>query len=242
MASLSDSLAELGLSKQESVAYLAALELGFSSISDIAKKAGIKRPTTYYIIEELVKKNLISRAPKGKRMFYLAERPQNLLRNIRAQEERLVNLMPQLESLQKSARNRPNIRFFEGKDGIRAIYKEIFNTHHKMSAIGSLERIMQVITPEENAGFFKMFRERGGKIRDLLDDSAEARAYAKSAYRKGLGPAKYLPKDFKMGTDMLIAGDKVSLISYSAMVGLLIENAEIAQTQKQTFDFMWKHL
>ena len=88
----------------------------------------------------------------------------------------------------------------------------------------------------------KMFRERGGKIRDLLDDSAEARAYAKSAYRKGLGPAKYLPKDFKMGTDMLIAGDKVSLISYSAMVGLLIENAEIAQTQKQTFEFMWKHL
>jgi HTH-type transcriptional regulator, sugar sensing transcriptional regulator len=242
MASLSDSLAELGLSAQESATYLAALELGFSSISDIAKKASIKRPTAYYIIEELIRKNLISRAPKGKRVFYLAERPQNLLHNIRRQEERLVNLMPELEALQKSAHNRPNIRFFEGKEGICAIYNEIFNTHNKMLAIGSLERIMTVITPEENTGFFNMLRNQGGKIRDLLDDSKEARAYIKSAYRKGLGPAKYLPKDFKFGTDMLIAGDKISLVSYSAMVGLLIDNAEIAQTQRQTFEFMWKHL
>ncbi|MEK7106984.1 MAG: helix-turn-helix domain-containing protein, partial [Patescibacteria group bacterium] len=67
MHPISDSLSQLGLSGQESAVYLAALELGFSSISDIAKKAGIKRPTTYYIVDELIKKNLVSRAPKGKR-------------------------------------------------------------------------------------------------------------------------------------------------------------------------------
>lgn len=242
MHPIADSLSQLGLSGQESAVYLAALELGFSSISDIAKKAGIKRPTTYYIIEELLKKNLVSRAPKGKRIFYLAERPQNLLHNLREQEERLMTLMPQLEAIQNSASNKPNIRFFEGKAGIHAIYKEMFGAHHHLCAIGSLERIMQVITPEDNAGYFKVLRAKGGKIRDLLDDSREARAYIKSAYRKGLGPAKHLPKDFQMGTDVLIAGNKVSLISCSAMVGLLIDNAEIAQTQRQMFEFMWKHL
>src|SRR3990167_6164573 len=98
MTELVDTVAELGLTKQESAVYLAALETGFSSISDIDKKAGIKRPTTYYIVDELIKKNLISRAPKGKRTFYIAEHPNTLLANLRAQEDRLMSQLPLLES------------------------------------------------------------------------------------------------------------------------------------------------
>lgn len=242
MISLSDSLVGLGLSKQESAVYLAALELGVSSISDIAKKAIIKRPTTYYIIDELMRKNLITKAPKGKRILYHAERPQNLLHNVRMQEEQLITLMPQLEAMQKTARNRPSIRFFEGKEGIIAIYNEMFDTHQKMYALGSLENIMNIITHEDNAKYFAIFRAKGGKIYDLLENSAEAKRYLKAGYRKGLGPAKFLPADFKFGTDMLIVGNKVSLISYSALVGLIIDNEQIAQTQRNTFEFIWKHL
>lgn len=242
MSALTDSLAGLGLSKQESAVYVAALGLGVASISDIAKNAGIKRPTTYYIIDDLMSKGLVIRAPRGRRTYYEAQRPQNLLLNARRQEEGLIALMPQLESIQKTARNRPNIRFFEGKSGILTIYREMFDSHQKMYALGSLENIMSVITPEDNAEYFNVFRSKGGKIIDLVEDSPEARKYLKADYRKGLGPAKFLPKDFKFGTDMLIVGNKVSLISYSTLVGLIIDNEQIAQTQRQTFEFMWKHL
>jgi len=242
MTELVDTVAELGLTKQESAVYLAALETGFSSISDIAKKAGIKRPTTYYIVDELIKKNLISRAPKGKRTFYIAEHPNKLLANIRSQEDKLMSALPLLEALSKSAGNKPRIRFYEGKEGIKTIYNEVFKTHKKLLAIGSMRDILKYFSYAETAEWFKIMSDEGGKIYDLVDDTPETRKYAKAEYRKGHGPLKYLPAGFKMGTDTIISGNKIALISYSSLIGVLIENDEIAQTQKQTFEFMWKHL
>ncbi|KKW19411.1 MAG: Transcriptional regulator, TrmB [Parcubacteria group bacterium GW2011_GWA2_51_10] len=242
MTELVSSLAELGLSKQEATVYVAALQTGFGSISTIAKKAGIKRPTAYYIIDELIKKNLISRAPKGKRTFYVAEHPNTLLANLRAQEDRLMSQLPLLESMLNSAGNKPRIRFYEGKEGIKAMYAEVFSTHQKLLAIGSMQDISKHFSENECAEWFKLLSDKGGKIYDLVDDAPATRKYAKAAYRKGHGPLKYLPKDFKLGTDTIITGNKVALISYSALIGVLIENDEIAQTQRQMFEFMWKHL
>lgn len=236
------SLSELGLSEQQSAVYLAALELGFGSISDIAKKASIKRPTAYNVIDDLMQKNLISRSPKGKRTMYVAEPPQNLLQSVRAQEDKLMNMLPQLEALRKAGPHRPRIRFYEGKEGVRTLYREMFKTHHKILAIASMERFSKIFTPEENQEFFELLRAEGGSISDLLDDSAATRAYSRHAYRKGLGSIKYLPHDFKVEVDMLIQGDKVSIISFVEMIGIIIDNSAIAQAQRQLFNFMWKHL
>lgn len=232
----------VGLSKQESAVYLAALELGFSSISEIARKAGVKRPTAYYIIEELIKKRLMSKAPKGQRSFYLAESPHKLLNEIRSRQARLESLLPSLESLQQSASNKPKIRFYEGKNGIRSIYFEIFKTHKKIITTASMNKIYQVFSERENAEFFDLLRKEGGQIYDLLENSVEAKKYFKSAYRKGLGQVKFLPENFKFKTDTLVAGNKVALISFSSMIGVIIENEDIAETQRQFLEFMWKNL
>lgn len=235
-------LTELDLSKQEASIYIAALELGFSSISDIAKKAGIKRPTAYYVIEELIKKHLVSRAPKGRRAFYLAESPHKLLDKIREQEKKLVTALPHFEALQNSAPNKPKIRFYEGKEGIMSIYNEIFKTRQKIFAIGSMKKFFHVFSHEENAKFFDLLRQEGGQIYDLIENSEEAKNYAKVSYRKKLGRVKFLPEDFKIGTDTLITRNRVALISFSSMVGVLVENEEIAETQRNTLEFMWENL
>src|SRR3989338_441523 len=242
MSNDASSLPELGLSEQESAVYLATLELGASSISDIAKKAGVKRPTAYYVIDGLMNKNLISKAPRGRRTLYIAEPPSRLLANLRVQEEKLVNLLPRLESLQNSAGNKPRVRFYESKEAINTFYNEIFKTHRKILAMGSMQSISDFFSYEEIAAWFRLLRDEGGKIHDLVDDTPETRKYAKAEYRKGHGPLKYLPAGFKMGTDTIISGNKIALISYSSLIGVLIENDEIAQTQRQMFEFIWKHL
>ena len=47
-------LTSIGFNEKTASIYLAALSLGTASIQDIAKKADIKRPTTYNYIQELV--------------------------------------------------------------------------------------------------------------------------------------------------------------------------------------------
>ena len=46
-------LNKTGLHEKEAKVYLALLELGTADVSDIAAKAGVKRPTSYLVLDEL---------------------------------------------------------------------------------------------------------------------------------------------------------------------------------------------
>ena len=53
---IQDVLKSIGLDDKEARVYMALLELGTATVHPIANKAEIKRPTTYLILEQLLKK------------------------------------------------------------------------------------------------------------------------------------------------------------------------------------------
>ena len=65
----------IGLTKEQVEVYLAGLELGEASVQNLAKKANIKRPTTYLILDELKAKGLFSQVLKGKKKIFSSRRP-----------------------------------------------------------------------------------------------------------------------------------------------------------------------
>ncbi|KKT26512.1 MAG: Transcriptional regulator, TrmB [Parcubacteria group bacterium GW2011_GWA2_43_9b] len=84
-------LRKLGLKEKEVSVYLAALELGFTSVQNIAKHANLSRPTVYEIIKELIKKSLMREvkrkgAVRGERSYFAAESPDSLLGLLRTQK------------------------------------------------------------------------------------------------------------------------------------------------------------
>ncbi len=68
-------LQEIGLNEKDAKVYLASLELGQSVVQDIAKKAGVNRAMTYFVIEALMKMGLMSSFHKGKKQFFVATDP-----------------------------------------------------------------------------------------------------------------------------------------------------------------------
>ncbi|HBR80028.1 TPA: transcriptional regulator, partial [Candidatus Uhrbacteria bacterium] len=68
-------LINVGFSDKEAAVYLAALQLGLSSIQDIAKKSGVNRATTYLLVDVLIKKGLMGVFVKDGRKFFAAESP-----------------------------------------------------------------------------------------------------------------------------------------------------------------------
>ena len=78
-------LQKIGLSEKDSEVYLACLELGTQPASVIARKAGLKRPTTYLILEELLKKGLVSEYTGSNVKFFTAVSPDYLLNYIEKQ-------------------------------------------------------------------------------------------------------------------------------------------------------------
>jgi len=125
---MEESLLKAGLSEKEARAYLAALELGESSVQKIAKKADINRPTAYFVLDELCKKALASKREVNNKTLYAAESPENIQklldnqkRQLKNNEEELVTVIPQLAALFRSSKNRPVVRMYEGLEGQTAM-------------------------------------------------------------------------------------------------------------------------
>src|SRR3989344_4562656 len=115
-------LQALGLSEKEAKVYLAALVLGPDTVQNIAKKAGINRPTAYLQIESLKEKGILSEVEKDKKVLYMAESPDRLSSLLNTYEKELAfkkaeleRVMPSLLESFNKAGERPKVRFFEGK-------------------------------------------------------------------------------------------------------------------------------
>ncbi len=67
MDNLTFTLEKAGLNKRETVLYLALLQMGPSSVLSIAKKADMKRPTAYLVLDDLMQKGLVAEVPKEKK-------------------------------------------------------------------------------------------------------------------------------------------------------------------------------
>jgi sugar-specific transcriptional regulator TrmB len=105
---------ELGLSNKEARVYLASLGLGPASVQKIADEAGIKRVTTYVILESLVGLGLVSQTVKGKKTYFVAEDPVNLERlierrrqELKEQKQNFDHILPELQNLKMQPKDSP---------------------------------------------------------------------------------------------------------------------------------------
>jgi HTH-type transcriptional regulator, sugar sensing transcriptional regulator len=112
-------LLKLGISKKEAEVYLAALQLGESTVQQIAKKAEINRTTAYTHIKNLIARGLINTNEKFGRQVYVAEKPEKLhlyydrlFQEVKSKREVVDNVLPQLELLYSLAANKPSVRLF----------------------------------------------------------------------------------------------------------------------------------
>ena len=115
-----DVLRNLGFSEKEAKIYLALLEMGTGTAMTISKKADIKRPTTYLILEELKKKGLVSEIPEQKHVF-AAENPEVLQKNLKQNLANLGELLPIFKA-KFNRGEKPKIKYYEGKDNLYKLY------------------------------------------------------------------------------------------------------------------------
>ena len=63
---MKQALKTIGLSDKESAVYMALLQLGQATAYAVAVKSGLKKPTTYIILDELIEKGLVLKVPQMK--------------------------------------------------------------------------------------------------------------------------------------------------------------------------------
>ena len=239
-------LKQLGLSDKEAKVYLAVLELGPASVVQISQSSGINRPTTYVQIQSLTKLGLMSSYTKGKKQFFAAEPPERLKELVRAREQevneqrgRLGEILPQLQIIFDTAEERPKVRFYEGKEGIRSMAADIFSRKTKeIFTISSAELFKEIFTQEEHVEFEQLRRKYKIKVKHLYN----SKKGALSSSRSSTVEDRFIPfEKFPITSGIDIYQNKISAFTLKGkLIGVIIESSEISDTMRSLFNLAWE--
>jgi len=248
---LQNYLEQLGLAEKESAVYLALLQLGQAPVQQIAKKANIVRPTTYVILESLIKKGLAKKGLVGKKTVFVSSPPEDLdnlicdkERQAKEQRERLQHLLPELRALYALSSDQPAIRLFEGKEGLKNLQREFVEISDKpMYGIGSSD-VQETLFPRDSSEYgenIRGVRLKAGIKSFHIYTSKKGKIISKEDDLKNNRESRYIPHEkLPMSAEIAVHGPILSIVTFrKKIIGVLIEHSDIADSFRAIFDAAW---
>lgn len=248
-------LQKIGLTEKDSEVYLACLELGTQPASVIAKKAGLKRPTTYLILEGLLKRGLVSEYTGSNVKFFTAVSPEYLLnyvekqrRELTSHQRELEQYLPQFQSLSNPYSLNPKVRFYEGVEGVERVMDDTLTASPK-NGILTFSSIDRWLIHEGLSEYIKNYARRRSvdkkiPLRGIVIDTPMARQYLEQDYTGDteITQTRWFPKEISnFHNEINIYDNKVAICSIGRheLLGVIIESQEIAESQRSIFELAW---
>nr|MBA4405114.1 hypothetical protein [Nanoarchaeum sp.] len=234
-------LRNFGLTEREIKVFLANMTLGQATVNEIAKKSNTFRTYSYDILKSLMEKGLVRYFIKSGVKYFETIEPEKLIYILHEREDQIKMILPELKTLRTKTTEKPNVEFYEGKEGIKTIHEDIIKTKPKEVLVyGNTEKhyeIMQWYFPR----YIKERIKNNIRARVITEKTKLTKEQIKNKGKEELRQTKYFPEGFSFPTLKYIYGNKVAMISLGDnIVGLIVENKDIANTESRIFEILWK--
>lgn len=229
-----------GLTSAESKVYLSLIKLGSSMIGPVLRESGLNSSVAYNCLQRLMGEGLVSYDIKGKKKYFFASDPKNLIRILKEKEDALLEAMPILEKLSRTAKNRQEIFIFEGPNSARTVFNDILDTLKK----GEEHLVIGVSESDSGMGeFIKKWDEKRvkkGIVKRVIVTEKESNWL--SYYKKQpLTKVKSMQEIFNMRFTINVYGNKTALVIWGRYpTYILIERKEVAENFRNYFNFLWR--
>lgn len=241
-------LMQAGLSEEQAQVYQALLDKGPERASDISKWTGLKRGLVYKVLEQLTAMGLVAeKGGPGTVAVFSPAHPSLLLSNIERKEkeialtkEMLQTSLGTLASKYNLIAGKPNVQFFEGKEGILKVANDsLFSKTDVCSFIDTDVLLSQY--PDLNKEYVNKRLKNQVKKKIISTDSSIVREAAKTD-DKNFTEQRIVKQKIHFATVMMIYDNKVSFITLdpNRMVGVIIEDSDIFKTHQAIFDYVWE--
>ena len=235
-------LNKIGLNDREVDIYLALINLGPSTLSDISRKTGIHRPALYTTLPILEQKGIIALSPSKKRRRYIAMPPETIHRIADETREELDVLIKELKTRAEQGTKKPKITFLEGEKGIMSVFEHVVTTLDKDEVFYRYNSRKNI--SESGKYISKNYQEQQDKKR--LGRFVITNEATKNAAKNSLDRTiKTIPKEFGLFDDnitQVMYRDTIAIIDYTTETALVIENPSIAKFQKTLFKILFSKL
>lgn len=242
-------LTRIGLTQKESEIYELLLQKGEMIGGDIIAITGLKRATVYKSLYSLEEKGLVTTQDIHKKIHFKPEPPDKLLalaeQQIRAQERAkgdIQTIMPDLMSSFVLAVEKPVVSTFEGIKGIKEIYEDTLRIGKPVYAVLTTAEVEPHLFKWLTSVYTKKRAKAGIHAHVIASTGSWAREYAKKDEKEARSTVIVPSSVFPFTHEVDIYGDKVAFINFKkgdALIGVVINHPQIAQTMKAWFDLAW---
>lgn len=243
-------LVEFGLSDKEAIIYLALLGLEVATVGEIAKSANINRSTTYVVLEMLKKKGLVHISEDKKAQRYVAVSPDFLLKKAEARakeaeemKNKINNIVPELKGLYKGLKKKPKVMVFEGKEGLRKVYSDVYLSEPKIKEFRTYEEITNSLKlfPDFLQYDLEYRAKNKVKVYAIHPNKKEIMGIGINEPKGPLVEMVFVPKEkYKFPVDITIYGNRIAFASPTDLFGIIIEHKEIAEAIKNIYDLAFE--
>jgi HTH-type transcriptional regulator, sugar sensing transcriptional regulator len=241
MSDINTILQNLGLTEKESQIYLGLLEIGSGTVQEIATKSGVKRTNIYNLLSGMKNKGLISEVKQDNKTLLIPENPDVLVKRAQDNLKNIQTSLPEIIGIFNTPGNKPKVKFFEGKEGLKRAYQDIVDTGETNYGFSDYEKMFQAIEPDwlwqfptkrvAKKIFFYCIAKNGPNGRAMRDKDKEHLRKTK------------LTKDLKLDTEINVYGNKVSFHSFRRpYAAVIIEDRAIAESIKSIWQGWWNLL
>ena len=155
---------------------------------------------------------------------------------LKEKEDSLNEILPQLDLLHKSSREKQETTFFRGRLGIRSVFNHQIEVGKEILIFGAsvdAPNILKTYLPHyDNAR-----KKHKISVKIVFDESNRTNPYIKTI---PLADIRYIPKEFSSPAAINIYGDNVAIILWSEdPIAVLIKNSEIAKGYRNYFSLLW---
>lgn len=243
-----DSLMASGLYDDQAKIYEILLKNGPLPAGKIANISQITRSLVYRVLEELEAKGLVTKEEQPKKVAIFTPAHPLALQALAEKMERkaknaqiaLETAMPGLASDFNLWQNKPDVTFYEGKEGVKKVAMDSLTSTGDIYSYTDNEAINKYL-PELNKDYLAKRKKLGINKKMITIDSPYIRERA-DKYQAPFSEVRLIDGvKYPFTTVMQIYNNKISYITLNdkKMLGIIIEDEHIATMHKNLFEFAW---
>jgi len=241
-----ETLQTVGLTKNESIVYLALLKLGTSKVGNILHASNLNSGKIYEILDGLEKKGLVSESIINNVRHFTASSPKQLLdyleqkkQGIEKEENLIKKSLPELEKLRETTVKEPMAVTYFGLRGLKTAVDEAFKSIGKSDEI--LAMGVTKFKDEKINEFWKNWSPKRIKKKII----AKHIFSEKSDYFQAFKNMKYTEAKVLKGitpvTVDIFGEDKVLILNYKKSIScILIHDKNTVTSFRQFFHQLWR--
>ncbi len=238
---LNRALIAFGFDEKEALLYLAGVELGEASVLELSRLTKLPRTTIYPTLESLCRRGYFRLKNLQGRRKFIANPPALFVKHLADRQERFREILPLFEALQAQDPKTVGVTIYEGTDGFKQFWQQIFRSGIKEYCLltTGVHMLDYVKEPYLLKHIIDERLKLGIRSRQLIVETPDARRFMKRD-RIELRESRFLPLNVKIPATMLLFGNDVAFITTRKENSvILVTSGDVSITLRTMFELMW---